>query len=77
MLARFLVPLALLALAACGGGTPADGAPDSPAREPLTQQQRDSIIGASALPGAGAVQRALDAANRISDRAARLDSLQR
>lgn len=71
---RFIVTLALLILGGCSGAPDAD---ETAGREPLTQQQRDSIVGASALPGAGAVQRALDAADRIEDRAARLDSLQR
>lgn len=43
----------------------------------LTRRQRDSIIGASKLPGAKAVQRALDAADSASARTTPLDSLLR
>jgi hypothetical protein len=41
----------------------------------LTRRQRDSIIGASKLPGAKAVQRALDVADSASARTIPLDSL--
>jgi hypothetical protein len=57
-----VIGLALL-LAGCGGGS---GGNDLPGADTLTQAQRDSIVGASKLPGARAVQRALD----VSDSAA-------
>jgi hypothetical protein len=59
-------------LAACGGqgadGTPADT---------LTQRQRDSVIGASRLPGAGGVRGALEASDSAAARRALVDSLNR
>jgi len=55
----------------------ADPSPDDKAlgQDTLTRRQRDSIIGASKLPGARAVQRALDVADSASARTIPLDSL--
>jgi hypothetical protein len=39
-----------------------------------TERERDSIIGQSRVPGAGAVQRALDVSDSAQRRGARLDS---
>ena len=66
----FLLALAVT-LASCSGGASDESAarPDS-----LTQRQRDSIIGASRLPGAGGVRGALEASDAASARAAALDS---
>ncbi len=41
----------------------------------LTRQQRDSVIGASRLPGAGGVRGALEASDAAASRAATHDSL--
>lgn len=41
----------------------------------LTQRQRDSAIGASRIPGASGITRAMGAADSIAARNARLDSL--
>ena len=69
---RLILMAGLLMLAACGGqggdGTPADT---------LTQRQRDSVIGASRLPGAGGVRGALEASDSAAARQALLDSLNR
>ncbi len=54
----------------CGGQK---DAPKSP--EPLTQRQRDSLLGASALPGARGVQKALAIADSAAARRAREDSV--
>jgi hypothetical protein len=59
----------LLAAAACGRG---DGQTHT---DPLTQRQRDSIVGASRLPGARAVQGALRASDAAAARASALDSI--
>ena len=57
-----------LALAACQSGeTPDTGAE-------LTKRQADSAIGASGLPGAQGITRAMDAADSVAARNARMDS---
>lgn len=57
-----LTPL-LLALAACD---PSAGQPrPAAARAALTQRQRDSVIGASAIPGARGVAGAIRAADAV------------
>jgi hypothetical protein len=65
--------LGLAMLVACGGG----GAGGAQRTDTLTRRQRDSAIGASNLPGARGVQRALDAADTAAARRARLDSVSR
>ncbi|GAC1477236.1 MAG: hypothetical protein NVS1B4_19570 [Gemmatimonadaceae bacterium] len=65
---RLLLTAALLYAAACANG----GAGD---RARLTQRERDSTIGASSLPGAGGVRRALGASDSAVARNARLDSV--
>jgi len=72
MRTRILLVITCLAVVGCAG---ADVESEAPA-DTLTQQQRDSAIGASGLPGAGAVNRALDASRAAEDRAARMDSIQ-
>jgi hypothetical protein len=59
----------LLAGGACARGENAEPTMD------LTQRQRDSAIGASKLPGAHGVTRALGAADSAAARNTRLDSL--
>ena len=63
-------------LVACSGGgggeAPATAAVD---RDTLTRQQKDSIIANMPLPGAGAVGRALGAADAASARAAEHDAI--
>ncbi|HEX6133348.1 MAG TPA: hypothetical protein VFZ24_05280 [Longimicrobiales bacterium] len=66
--------LLVLVVAACSG----DGAQaDTAARDTLTRRQRDSIIGASRLPGARGVQRALEASDSAAARNAAIDSVLR
>jgi hypothetical protein len=68
------VVLVLLLCAACSG----EPQPDAPAaRDTLTREQRDSVIGASSLPGARSVQRAIDARDTANARGAAMDSLLR
>lgn len=43
----------------------------------LTRAQKDSVIGASSLPGAGGVQRAIDTRDTANARNASMDSLLR
>lgn len=66
---RKLILLAgVLALAACRS----DETPEP--RSNLTKRQADSAIGASRLPGASGVTRAMSAADSAAARNARLDS---
>ncbi len=72
-MARLLAAGAMiLALAACSKD---DGAERS--RPAMSERQCDSAIAKSALPGAGAVGKALAGSDSASARAARLDSLPR
>lgn len=67
---RTLILMAgMLTLAACGS----DETPES--RSDLTKRQADSAIGASGLPGASGVTRAMNAADSAAARNARLDSV--
>jgi len=67
---RLLTGLVLTALFACGGGQPADRP-----QTPEAQRARDSVLGASDLPGAQGVQRALEVADSAAARRAREDSI--
>ena len=61
----------VLATAACGKDNV-----DQNKRE-LTQREKDSILGASQIPGAKAVNRAMTSADSATARALRLDSAQK
>lgn len=65
---RWIVLLFLLA-AACTS--------DHKQGRPTTQRERDSVLGASKLPGAQGVRGALKAADSATARNARLDSVDR
>ena len=67
---RALSCLCLLLVLACGKKESR-----TPARDSLTQRQRDSAIGASSLPGAQGVQGAMHAADSAAARNARVDSI--
>lgn len=68
-----LVALALLALTlACGGG---GGSSEQAAQDTLTRRQKDSIISTLPVPGAGAVGKALDAADAARARAEQHDTI--
>ena len=64
--------LLVLTVAACDGGNGQANRPDT-----LTRRQRDSVIGASKLPGAQGVRGALQAQDSARARNARLDSIAR
>ena len=69
---RWLALACLLALSAC--------APKSNGEHPrvvLTERQRDSVIAASGLVGAGVVGRALAASDSAAARAARMNDVTR
>lgn len=69
-----IIVLMLLAGTGCSGGA---GDRDAAPADTLTRAQRDSVIGASKLPGARGVQRALDTRDSASARNAAMDSLLR
>jgi hypothetical protein len=62
--------LVSLGLLGCGTG-------DSDSRKDLTQREKDSILGASQIPGAKAVKRTLTSADSAAARQSRLDSADR
>jgi hypothetical protein len=64
---RWTTTCATLLVLAC-----ASGDPDQTPADTLTQRQRDSVVGASGLPGARGVQGALDAADSAAARNERL-----
>ena len=70
---RMLLLLALTAAACTGTAEQEAGAP----ADTLTRAQRDSVIGASSLPGARSVQRAIDTRDTANARATAMDSLLR
>lgn len=69
---RLLLPVLLLLATACAGASEDEGAA---AQDTLTRAQRDSIIGASSLPGARSVQRAIDTRDSANARSSAVDSL--
>jgi hypothetical protein len=67
-----IVPFAALA-AACGAKKE-----EAPAQKPLTQREKDSILGANRyIPGAQGVQKAMRAADSLNARTRRSDSVGR
>ncbi len=68
--ALLAVCAALLLAGACAKEPPKQAGRDS-----LTQRQRDSAIGASQLPGAQGVQKALKASDSATARANALDTI--
>jgi hypothetical protein len=65
-----LIAAVAIGLAACGKDEP-DAKPE------VTQHEKDSILGASTIPGAKAVKRSLTSADSAAARQARLDSAER
>ena len=68
---RFALMAVAIGATACGKDEP-----DTSKRE-FTQHEKDSILGASKMPGAKAVKRALTSADSAAARQARLDSMER
>jgi len=72
---RFLGPfLVLVALGAvgCGGG---NGGGEEASGDSLSQRQKDSLLATMPVPGAGAVQKALDASEAARARAEAHDTI--
>ena len=69
-----LLMLLVLTASACSGTADQDA---GAAADTLTRAQRDSVIGASSLPGARSVQRAINTRDTANARAAAMDSLLR
>ncbi len=65
------------ALAALAVGITACGKDEPDTTRELTQHEKDSILGASQIPGARAVKRALTSADSAVARQARIDSTER
>lgn len=70
---RAVAIVAVLLGAACSG----DNARESVPADTLSRAQRDSVIGASSLPGARSVQRAIETRDSANARNAAMDSLLR
>jgi len=69
-------PLIVAAVAACFTGCSGAGEQQADtAADTLTRAQRDSVVGASSLPGARGVQRAIDTRDSANARNAAMDSL--
>lgn len=68
---RLVLVGALLAIAACDPAPPQD----TPQAGTAERERRDSVLGASRLPGAGVVQRADALRDTSRSRAAAIDSL--
>ncbi len=56
-----VLALVVLGVTGCGGG---DGGAEETAGDTLTRRQKDSLLSTLPVPGAGAVQRALEASGR-------------
>ena len=69
---RALVGVFLLGSVACTGG---GGGEDHARQDTLTQRQKDSILATLPVPGAGAVGKALDAADAARARAEAHDTI--
>jgi hypothetical protein len=69
---KTILVLLTACVAACSGAGDQDAA--APA-DTLTRAQRDSIVGASSLPGAGGVRRAIGVRDSANARGAAMDSL--
>lgn len=66
----FLACVAVLTAASCRKAASDDQA----AKPPMTQREKDSVLGQSAIPGARGVQKALAAQDSLNKRTARIDS---
>lgn len=64
--------IGVVLLAACGGS----GGSSQRAADTLSERQKDSILAKSSVPGAGAVGRAMNAADTTSSRVRGSDSVQ-
>ena len=71
----FISALAILALAGCSRPDTESAARDALSSDTLTQDQRDSILGESGIPGAAGVRSARGASDASATRNARLDSI--
>jgi len=69
---RLTAALLCVALAACAKAAPSRTA----AGDTLTRRQKDSVLGASRLPGSQGIRGALSAQDSAAARNARLDSIQ-
>ena len=68
----FFFALAPLGLMGCAGGN--EGS-DEVVRDTLSERQKDSLLGSLPVPGAGAIQNALDASDAARARAEAHDTI--
>jgi len=66
----FVIAAVAICATACGKG-------ETETKRDLTQREKDSILGASTIPGAKAVKRAMTSADSATARQSRLDSAER
>jgi hypothetical protein len=71
----FITTLLFLGLAGCSRADTDSPATDALSSDTLTQDQRDSILGESGIPGAAGVRGARRAADSAAARNARIDSI--
>jgi hypothetical protein len=69
---RYAAVLLVIVTVACAKG---EREPRAAGRDSLTQRQRDSVLGASRLPGAAGIRGALRAQDSAAAQNARLDSV--
>jgi len=73
---RGFIGIALIGVLSLGGANCSGGSgEDQAAQDTLTRRQKDSIISTLPVPGAGAVGKALDAADAAKARAERHDTI--
>ncbi len=69
---RAAIAIPILLIACSSGKKPVAAAQDT---VPLTQRQRDSVIGASKIPGASGITKAMRAQDTAKAQAAALDTI--
>lgn len=69
---RFIGPVLVALIAACGGDSDDD---QQTAADTLTRAQKDSIVADLPIPGAGGVGAAMQARDRANERTAAHDSI--
>lgn len=75
-MSEFRISRAIIATAiALVAAATACGSKETPERQQMTQRQKDSLLGASSIPGARGVQKALNVQDSAAAKRALLDSI--